>query len=69
MGDIIRHPPVIMTDNAGNAYRVTLHQIAPTLRYEVIVEGEVVGWGFSTREDAIGRAYEAIRENRWKFSR
>jgi hypothetical protein len=58
-----------MTDSKGNSYRVTLRQIAPTMRYEVIVEGEVVGWGFSSREDAEARAYEAIREDRWGFSR
>ena len=69
MGDIIKHKPFSMTDNAGNAYRVTLRQIAPTLRFEVIVEGTVVGWGFSTKEEAYDRAYEAIREDRWPFSR
>ena len=69
MSDILRHKPINITDNEGNAYRVTLRQIAPTMRYEVIVEGEVVGWGFATSEDAYDRAYEAIREDRWGFSR
>lgn len=69
MGDIIRHKPTIMTDGKGNTYRVTLKQYAPTLRFEVIVEGTVVGWGFVTREDALARAYDAIREDRWPFSR
>jgi hypothetical protein len=58
-----------MYDTAGNGYRVQLRQIPPTLRYEVIVEGECVGWGFADRDDAMARAYDAIREDRWSFSR
>ena len=67
--DILRHKPFTMTDNEGNAYRVTLKQYAPTMRYEVIVEGTVVGWGFATKEDAYARAYEAVREGGHPFSR
>lgn len=68
-GDIVRHPSYMIRDHDGNSYRVTLRQIAPTMRFECIVEGEVVGWGFATRDEADDRAREAIRETRWGFSR
>ena len=54
---------IVATCPGGHKVRIIARmQRDITQRYEALVQGKVVGWGFVTADDAIARGIKAVAE-------